>query len=116
MSELREEVPREFSDDERWYRYFTRKSIMVLLCMGVLSLIIIKFCSLIGVQIVGIYLALVLTTVAMVAVMLPIPEGDVLHGSGCTCDVILLRMYIRKKKARLYLKGFQESEGGEGNA
>lgn len=110
MSELREEVPREFSDDERWYRYFTRKSILVLLSMGVISLIIIKFCSFIGITAAGIYMALILTTVAMVAVMLPIPEGDVLHGSGCTCDVILLRMYIRKKKAKLYLKGLQESE------
>lgn len=102
--DLREEVPREFSDDERWYRFFTRKSIVVLLVMGVISLLLVKFLGFIGLRTAGVYIALILSGAVMLAVMLPIPEGDVLHGSGCTCDVILFRMLVRKRTGRVYRK------------
>lgn len=110
MADLREEVPREFSDDERWYRYFTRKSIFALLIMGVLSMGIIKFFNFIGLQLIGIYVALILTCVVMAAIMLPIPEGDCLHGSGCTCDIILMRLYVRHKKQYIYIKNLEVEE------
>lgn len=107
--DLREEVPREFSDDERWYRFFTRKSIVVLLTMGVVSLILVKIFGFIGFHTAGVYISLILSGIVMLAVMLPIPEGDVIHGSGCTCDVILFRMFVRmrKKTGRIYRKTCQ---------
>lgn len=112
VSDLREEVPREFSDDERWYRFFTRKSILVLLIMGVLSLLIVKFFVWIGLRMAGIYISMVLTGVVMLVVMLPVPEGDILHGSGCTCDIILLRLFIRKRNGKIYMKGCRSDRGG----
>lgn len=108
MADLREEVPREFADDERWYRFFTRKSILVLLIMGVISLLIVKFFMWMGIHMVGIYIALALLGIVMLLVMLPVPEGDILHGSGCTCDIILLRLLIHRKKAKIYMKGYRE--------
>ncbi|XBX10700.1 hypothetical protein QMP26_41100 (plasmid) [Enterocloster clostridioformis] len=110
MADLREEVPREFSDDERWYRYFTRKSIFALLVMGVFSMGIVKFFTFIGIQLVGIYTALILTCVVMAVIMLPIPEGDCLHGSGCTCDTILMRLYVRRKNQYIYVKKLEAEE------
>ena len=109
MADLREEVPREFSDDERWYRFFSRKAILVLLIMGVVDLAIVKFFTLIHLQTAGIFISIILTAVVMAAVMLPIPEGDVLHGSGSTCDVILFRLYVRQKSSKIYVKGFTDS-------
>lgn len=108
VADLREEVPREFSDDERWYRFFTRKSILVLLLMGVISLMTVKFFIWVGMRVLGIYISLALTGIVMLLVMLPVPEGDILHGSGCTCDIILLRLLIHRKKNRIYMKGYLE--------
>lgn len=109
MADLREEVPREFSDDERWYRFFSRKSILVLLIMGVMDLAIVKFFAFIHLQTPGIFVAIILTVVVMAAVMLPIPEGDVLHGSGSTCDVILFRLYVRRKNSKIYVRNLTYS-------
>ena len=110
MAGLRAERPPEFSNDERWFKIFTTKSLIVFLIMSLIGYLIARFFILFGLTPIGIMAALLLVTMSMVVVMVPLPGKDVLNGSGMTLDVMLFQMLVRKKRACIYVKMCQTGD------
>lgn len=108
---LRENVPREFSDDVRWYRYFTQKMIVAILIVSVAGLILCKILSLVGMEIVGIFITVIALAVAMFFLCVPVPKGDLMKGSGLLAGTVFIRIHTLKKRGKiLYIKGYEEDE------
>lgn len=111
MSGLSAERPPEFTDDERWWKWFSRSTVIVLLVSLCIAYFIFKIFSMIHLVSVGVVLGILLVLSSVIMTMIPVPGGDVLHGSGLLLWVLLYHMFIRKKSKRIYVKKVGDKEG-----
>ena len=106
---LRESVPREFTDDVLWYKFFTKKMLTVFITITFLGFLLCKLLSVIHLEAVGILITVLSDIVAMIIIRAPIPSGDLLSGSKLTIADYVIRTHLCKKRERnLYIKGYRE--------
>ncbi len=108
MANLREEVPAEFADDERWYKYFTKKTLVVLMVAVFFTYLLMMLFGLIHLQAVGLIIGGLIGGLVFVAYNIKLPNTDVLHGGGSTLDVLIARILARRKNGRIMVR-YQES-------
>ena len=101
---LHEERPAEFTDDERWARYFTTTSLIALMVLGGLCLILCKFCASLRILPLGIAVSIVIMGAGAFVFLVPIPEGDLWHGQGTLIAKVAMRVIIRKRSGRIYVR------------
>lgn len=102
-------VPREFKDEDRWFRYFNKKQAVVLVLTGLADYRIIMAASEKGLTLPSIIVALILTVVAggMVMVRLPV-DAMYLTGGGITLDQWVFRTVLRKCCKKIYAKNMNQ--------
>lgn len=102
-------IPREFRDEDKWFRYFNKKQAIVLVLMLILDYRIIMAASTKNLVIPAILFSLVITitTVGVVMIQLPV-EVMFLTGGGITLDQWILRVILRKTKRFVYTKNTWE--------
>lgn len=110
---LREERPAEFSDEERWGRYLTTTSLIGLLVFGFICIGICRFCMMIGILPVGLVLSIIIMLSGAFMFLVPVPEGDLWHGQGTLFAKIAMRIIVRKRMGRVYVRLM--SKMGEGS-
>lgn len=104
MSSLVSERPPEFSDDERWWRFFTKKMLLCFLGSCAVGYLIVRLMAMVHLVFLGLLIALILVTATMIAVCLPYPSRDVLGGARHMIDDILFCIVARGRKPHLYVK------------
>lgn len=104
---LREEVPREFSDDARWYKFFTNQMFAATLIILVAGRILYAFLAKFHLGIVGIVITGIIWIVTLILLGVPVPKGNLTGGSGLILGQVLIRLWIRKKKRVIYIKGYK---------
>ena len=97
---LREERPAEFTDEERWARYFTTTSLIALMVLGGVCLLICRICMRLKVLPLGIAMSIVIMGAGAFVFLIPVPEGDLWHGQGTLIAKVLMRVMIRKKSRK----------------
>lgn len=112
MAGLRVERPPEFSDDERWWGFFTRKSLLVALVSVGVSIVLTKFLGTFELTVLGIIISMFIVVVSIGLVIIPVPGNDVLHGSKLKLDIMIFYLTVRKKKACIYCKRHEPMDGG----
>lgn len=106
---LREAVPREFTDDVLWYKFFTKKMLTVFVAVTFLGLLLCKLLSIIHLEVVGLLLTVLTDAGAMLIIKVPIPSDDLLAGSKLTIADYLIRTHICKRNRNfLYIKNYKE--------
>ena len=108
MANLREEVPAEFADDERWYKYFTKKTLVVLMVAVLFTYVLMALFGLIHLRAVGLIVGVLIGGLVFIAYNIKLPSTDVLHGGGCTLDVLFARILARRKNGAIMVR-YQES-------
>lgn len=107
------DIPSEFSDEDRWFKIFTKKqAIMIAAAAGVMVMLE-KIFDKFGLAFVGIILGAILIIVTAVIVMFRIPEMNYLRGGGQTLDIILFKRLVRKRNRYIYVKGYVVGRSGE---
>lgn len=101
-------IPSEFTDEDKWFRIFYKKNLLVMICGLGFTGVIAKAGALFGMQLPMIIFGLIVTAVITGITMLPVPETQYLKGGGQTLDIILIRMFIRKKNSVLYVRGYNK--------
>ena len=103
------DIPQEFSDEDRFpiYRQITlpKKSFLTLLIGIGLTYVLYRLTSAIHLSVAGIVVGFVLTIVAVVLTLFPLPEEEYIKGGGLTLDLILLRRMVRRRSRLVYAKG-----------
>ena len=107
---LREVVPREFSDDERWYRYFSKTLIIAMLCVGMAGVFLCKLLNMVGLLALGICLTLICEIATILLISVPLPKGHTMDGSGHLLYRVLTRFVIHKRRRCFYIKGAKREE------
>ena len=101
---LHEERPAEFTDDERWARYFTTTSLIALMVLGGFCLILCKICASMRILPLGLAVSVVILGGGAFVFLVPVPEGDLWHGQGTLIAKILMRVVIRRRMGRIYVR------------
>lgn len=102
-------VPREFKDEDRWFRYFNKKQAAVLVLTGLADYRIIMAASGKGLTLPAVIAALLLTLVAGGLVMVRLPvDAMYLMGGGITLDQWVFRTALRKCCKKIYTKNAYE--------
>lgn len=108
---LRESVPREFTDDVLWYKFFTKKMLTVFITITFLGFLLCRLLSVVHLEAIGILSTVLADLVAMIIIRAPIPSANLLSGSKLTIADYLIRMHLSKKRERdLYIKGYREEQ------
>lgn len=108
---LRHEIPSEFTDEDRWFKYFTKKTLAFIMAGCLIMVFLYKVFALFGGALIGVVLGIVITIALAAISMIPVPENQFLRGGGLTLDVIIIRRFIRKGKRVIYVKGYDVKEG-----
>lgn len=100
-------IPSEFSDEDKWLKFFRKKDMAVLIVTGAITVGLYKLTGLlIGNAIIGLIIGLLIMGVSMFCSMFPIPDTFYLTGGGQTIATLMIRRLIRKKKRVIYVKGY----------
>lgn len=102
-------VPREFKDEDKWFRYFTKKQAVVLILVLLTDYRLIMAAAPHGMVIAAVIVSVLMTLAAGSMVMIELPADVMfLTGGGITLDQWLFRVILRKCRRVLYTKHTQE--------
>lgn len=106
-------VPREFKDEDKWFRYFNKKQAVVIVGTLLMDYRMIMTASGHGLVLPAIVVAIILTLVAGGVVMIRLPVDVMfLTGGGITMDEWLFRVLLRKSRRVIYTKYSCEARDG----
>lgn len=106
------QIPREFKDEDKWFKYFTKgQAVLAVLCLVADYRIVMGLASR-GLFPFGVILAVLLTALVLGSVMIVLPvENFFLTGGGLTIAECLLRYFYRKRGRCLYTRNMEEDYG-----
>ena len=107
-------VPRELQDEDKWFKFFTKKQLATAIVIIFIDWQIVTFFYNIHMVIVGITLALFFTIVCGAVVSLKMPNNRHLHGGGVGLDALAIRIMKRKlikKNKIIYTSCLRNEEG-----
>lgn len=111
MAKLTYSIPSEFSDEDRWFKYFTKRDLGVLVTTGAFTVLLFKLTdSLFGKPLIGLIIGVIIVLISMACSMVKLPDTLWLKGGCQPIATILLRRLIRRKKRVIYVKGYREEE------
>lgn len=92
-------IPREVEDEDKWFRYFTKKQLAVLVIVLLIDWKVCSFFYKLHCIVIGITLAILFLIIALAAVMIKMPRIKYLYG-GIGLDILLIRIIIRKASSK----------------
>lgn len=102
-------IPSEFTDEDKYFKYFTKKNMAVIIITGFIMFLLYKLTgSLFGKPFIGLIIGGIIMLVSILCVMVKIPETLYLEGGGQTILTILTRKYVRKRNKVIYIKGYDD--------
>jgi hypothetical protein len=111
MAKLTYSIPSEFSDEDRWFKFFTKKDVGVLVVTGALTIFLYKTTgTLFGKPFIGLLVGGIIMAISLFLSMAKLPDTMYMAGGGQTIASILLKKLLRKKNKMVYVKGYNEWE------
>lgn len=102
------EIPSEFTDEEKWLKFFPRKAFIAGgVCMGV-GVIFANILKGAGLFVPVLVFFGIITAVMVLLIMVKKPEGDYLKGSGQAYGDLLIKRILRKRKSCIYVLGYDD--------
>ena len=101
-------IPREFKDEDKWFRFFTKGQLSYMAVAIALDFVFILISRLLHVLGIGIALSVITIMVTLFLAFFVMPPDKYLMGGGYRITVLLLRMFYRRltKNRVLYVKGY----------
>lgn len=106
------QIPKEFKDEDKWFRYFTKKQLIFVGGAGFASVVITSFFKGLGMIKVGISISEVILLLTIAIAFIKIPTDKYMIGGGYHIMQILLRLVIKRlpKNRVLYVKNYGEEK------
>lgn len=105
-------VPREIRDEDKWFRYFTKKQAAVIVLSLLIDYKMITVAAARGLTLPAIIAAIIFTLIVAGAVMVRLPVDVMfLTGGGITLSEWLFRVFMRMRGRAIYTKIRGEEAG-----
>ena len=109
-SEFTNEVPGEYTDDERWLKIFKSYQALTLLGLILVTIILTKTFNLFGIGFIGTFIGIGISILIMCAISINVPADEYLKGASHTLFAIWLRKRYRKKNKIIFVKNYMEED------
>lgn len=105
-------IMKPLKDEDRWFKFFTKRQLLFVIVGIVLSSFVYPFFSKLGLRIVGIILVEIIMLSMLVLAFLKLPYAKYLIGGGRYVHEILMRLLVKKlpKNRVIYTKNYDEIE------
>ena len=105
-------VPREFKDEDRWFRFFTKTQLLIMGVGAGISAAFFLLFSIIGLFVPALILTVIIMALAGLLAFLPMPNNKYLYGGGFPIYVIVRRLFMKLfiRPKSLYIKFEQEDD------
>lgn len=104
-------IPSEFTDEDKWFKYFTKKDMGVILVTGVITLTLYKLSdSLLEKPFIGLIIGGIIMCISLFCSMVKLPDTLYLTGGGQTILTLMMRRLVRKRNRVIYIKGYDDWE------
>ena len=104
----RYEIPQGLTDEIKWFKYFSIRSLIILLCVAALGIPVVMVLGNLGITVYLIVFWVFLTIMITLMTMIRIPNTNWMNGGGEYIDQYLIKRIIRKKHRCLYIKGYDQ--------
>ena len=109
MDAFTDDVPSEFTDEDKWFVFFTKPMLLVIAVGVVGTVIVANILKLFfGVIIPFLIIGFIATAVVVIMMMIPAPSANVMRGGGETVMDVQLKKRYRKKNRCVYVKGIRD--------
>ena len=104
------QIPKEFKDEDKWFKYFTKKQLVIVGGALALSVVIVGFFFGIHLLPVGVIIGETIMLLAVGIAFIKIPTDRYLIGGGYPVSQILIRLIVKKLPGNkvLYVKNYEE--------
>ena len=101
-------IPKEFKDEDKWFRFFTKRQLIYAIVALAFDAIALMLSYSFNVLLVGIILSEIVSIVMMAFAFITIPTEQYMYGGGYLLSTIVLRVIIRRRKKNriLYVKNY----------
>lgn len=105
-------IMKPLKDEDRWFKFFTKKQLVFVIIGGVLSAIIASFFRSLGLTVVGIVLVEIIMVCVMVMAFLKLPYDKYLIGGGRQAYEIVWRLIVKRMPSSrvIYTKNYEDME------
>lgn len=105
-------VPREFKDEDKWFRFFTKSQLLIVGIGAGISALLFFIFGLFGLFIPALILSVIVLTLAGLLAFLPMPNNKYMYGGGYPLYVIVQRLINKLflSKKIVYTKFESEDE------
>lgn len=111
MSGFTDDIPAEFTDEERWLKIFPRRVFITLCALVLAGLLITRILNaLFGIFWQVLVPWLIITAVVTALMMIPVSGNDVMHGGGQDVMSLLIKKRHRKRDRKIYVKGLGKNK------
>jgi hypothetical protein len=110
---MRYEIPHGFSEEIHWFKFFTARSLLVMLGTAAPGVLLFRFFLSIGAAIPFVIIWICLVIIATATSLAEYPGSRWLKGGGEHIDQVFLKCLIRRRKRCLYIKGYNQQKYDE---
>jgi len=104
-------IPKELKDEDKWFRYFTKKQAVPIAVTLLIDYRIIMWASQRNFLLPAIIVSVILTLLVAGIVMVELPVDVLfLSGGGITMEQWIRRVFIRKRNRKIYVKNYDMGE------
>ena len=102
------EVPQGLTDEIKWFKYFSLRSLIVCVCVAGVGIPVIKLLGGLGITVYLIVFWVFLTIAVTLITLVRIPNTNWMNGGGEYIDQVLIKRLIRRRNRCLYIKGYNQ--------
>ena len=104
-------IPMDAKDEDKWLKFFNKSQLIVIIIVTALADGIVKFCQMLGIMPIGIFIAAILMITACIITLCKVPESSHVIGAGNNIGKVLIRMLLHRKiYSKVYIRGYGNVE------
>lgn len=103
------ELPSGFKDEEKWLKFFSKRTFKILGVTFGTAVILYNFFKLFGVAYIGAIIGGILIVTFVAPSMIPLPADDYMKGGGQTVDRWVFKVLYHKIKMAVYVKYYSSA-------
>lgn len=102
------QIPTEMKDQDKWFKYFTKKQACVLFLTAVFDYRFLMWAGTHHMLVPALMFTIFFSAAIASIVLIPLPSAILyLSGGGIMLDQWLIRVFIRKRNKQIYVKNYE---------
>lgn len=105
------QIPKEFKDEDKWFRYFTKFQLALFAIAVGISIVVLMVTAAIHLLPIGIIITELLVGLSLVFGFITLPQDRYMIGGGYPLRTIIMRLIVKnlRKNKKLYVKNYDEA-------